>query len=134
MDEGGVVIQSASITFVDRADKVPAIKFTAKLESEQVEKLDRERLLYKLELWHESTGAKIRYRGNFTDLEVVSAEEENSSMVKLEVSKPLHVEYDGNYEATLVLFYYRAVPGKVPPTQEMDERLCADVKFSFQSR
>lgn len=142
---GGFHMQHAYLTYVEDDTyyhgQLPGVQFSAVFARKEWEKVKKDGLMYKLELWHEQTGARIRYRGNWTDLQVSavvaidekkSEKSEKSEEVKLQIVKPLHVEDNGKYEATFVLFYYRDVPGTSPPRREMDERLCTDVRFTFQ--
>jgi len=124
-----LVVHNAAVTLVPTIHKnTPGVKLSVLMQNTTY--LNLEDLMYKFELWYETSGAKIQYKGIFSDLNVTSFSDESNTTL-IEIEKPLHVEYDGNYEASIVLFYYRNITGSVPLRREMDEKLCVDVKFRF---
>ena len=122
-----IQVVDAVVTFVPTAHaNTPGIKLSVWFNSTMNTQLQS--LLYRFELWHEHTGAKIKYRGDFEEI-FVTTNSDDSHLI--EIARPLHVDYDGVYEASIVLYNNKPIEGLDVPRTEMDEKLCVDVKFKF---
>jgi hypothetical protein len=125
--DSSITVQAAVVTFVQTIhENTPGIKLSIFMNStESIDTLNS-LLLFKFELWHEHTGAKIQYKGEFVELNVVPV---NGNETLIEIERPLHVDYDGVYEASLVFYNYKNIEGT--DRKEMDEKMCIDLKFKF---
>ena len=107
---------------------------------------------YNMELWHEQTGQKIKYRGPYdlccgsiianqpnshSHVEYgCTLEESNcpitntSEIYRLQMERPLYTTLDGTHEATFRVYQWKT--SEHSGRREMDELLCVDIPFKLE--
>ncbi|EFC42566.1 predicted protein [Naegleria gruberi] len=112
--------------------------------------METNHLFYNLELWHEETGQKIKYKGPYdiccgsflgnqskNNLEInCKLQDSNCPIINLNktyhinIERPLYSILNGTHEATLRIYKYQQLEHD-PQRREMIEHLCLDIPFKL---